>query len=166
MGSQVKPVRQSGQLVVMREMIQVLLLLEQLRLNLASDRHIVRREGQDLVRGQIESMPPDFDVEQTSVLTALPDLEGCARVRIPKLSQQGLAVFGVVCEYLREVEPQELVERKTQGPLQGGIGIQDAEGFGIDYEHAVGRLLKSSPAGIGRGVRRVLGLSSDPWPDP
>src|SRR4051794_31057854 len=103
-------------------MVEVLLLLQQLRLRLASDGDIVSREDQDRVHGQIEAVPSDFDVEETAVLAALPDLERRARIRVPKLSQQGLGVFVAVRKYLLQLELKELVQRIPQGPLQRDIG--------------------------------------------
>jgi hypothetical protein len=157
MGSKVETVGQTGQLIVMCKMVEVLLLLQQLRLNLASDRDVVRGEGQDLVRGEIETVTPDFDVEEASVLAALSDLEGHARVRIPKLSQKGFAVSAVIRKNLGQVEPQELIQREPESPLEREIGIDDPEGLGVGHEDAVGRLLESSPACITGAFRRIPG---------
>jgi len=42
-GRQIQPVRQPGELIVVREVIQVLMALEQLRLGLAAQRDVVDR---------------------------------------------------------------------------------------------------------------------------
>jgi len=87
---------QAGQLVMMSKMVEVLLLLQQLRLNLAPDRHVIHGEQSGPVRRQIEAMTAGLDVEETSVLAALPHLERHARIGIPKFSQERLGIFALV----------------------------------------------------------------------
>src|SRR3981189_1052113 len=80
-------IRQTRQLVVVRQVVEVMLFLQELRFYLASYADIVSGEGQDMAGGQVETVPPDFHVEERSVLAKLANLERHAGVGIPKFSQ-------------------------------------------------------------------------------
>ncbi len=87
MHSEEQAVGQARQLVVMRQVVEVLLFLEELRLNLAPHADIVSGEGQDMPPGQLETLTPDFDAEDGAVFAHLADLKGDTRIGIPKFSQ-------------------------------------------------------------------------------
>jgi hypothetical protein len=66
-------VRQARELVVVSEMIEMLLLLEKLRLHLAAYRDVVGREGQHRAPAQLQAVTADLDIDQAAVLAALTD---------------------------------------------------------------------------------------------
>jgi len=81
MGGEVQPVRESGEVIVMGEVIELLVLLEQLGLDLAANGDIVHRYGQQLPAIDLDAMAGSLDIAFGSVRTALAHLEGGASGR-------------------------------------------------------------------------------------
>jgi hypothetical protein len=138
---QKQPIRQAGELVVVREMIQMLLFLEKLRLDLPAQRDVVCGEREDGLAVDLKTTATDLHVRQRAVLAALTDAEGQTRVRIAQARQQAFRLRGVVSENLADRHAPQLAEAISETALQSGVTGDDAQRGGIRNEHAVGRLL-------------------------
>src|SRR5215472_4679225 len=75
MGGKVQPVRESGEVIVMGEVIELLVLREQLRLDLAANGDVVHRHGKQLPAIDLDAMAGRLDVALGTVRTALAHLE-------------------------------------------------------------------------------------------
>ena len=56
MCGEIEPVRQASQLIVMREVIEMLLLFEELRLNLATDADVVSGQREQPPRAKLQAL--------------------------------------------------------------------------------------------------------------
>ncbi len=102
MRRQEEPIRQPGQLVVMGQVIEMLLLLEQLRLHPTPHRDVAHRQGIEAAFAEIEPIAADLHLEEASAAAALPGLDDQPRRRFLELRQQRLRRAAVVAEDLRQ----------------------------------------------------------------
>ena len=143
---EIEPIGEAGQLIVMCEVIEVLLLLEQLRLHFAPRGHIVGRERDEL--DAIEGQPKAgrLDLEQRSALAALAKQHRREEtVWIAEPCGKSLDIEAVVHEDLRQSEPAQLRKRIADCREEGGIRINDAQSRGIREQHAVWRSFDYGP---------------------
>src|SRR5437660_4972886 len=101
-GGQEQAVRQTGQLIMVREVIQVLLFLQQLRFRLAAHRDVVRGERQYVPLVEVQTMPADFDVAKRAILAPLPRLYRQLRAGVAEPAQQRFGLGAVVREQPRQ----------------------------------------------------------------
>src|SRR6516225_5313569 len=111
MRREVQPVRESGEVVVMGEVIELLMLLEQLRLRLAANGDIVHRHREQLPAVHQDAMAGRLDVALGSVRTALAHLERGATGRILELEKQAATLDPLDAEDVVEPQRAKLIQR-------------------------------------------------------
>src|SRR5262252_5542517 len=104
MGGEVQPVRESGEVIVMGEVIELLVLLEQLRLDLAANGDIVHRHGKQLPALDLDAIAGRLDFALGSVRTALAQLERSASGGFLELQQQAATLDAVDAENVVELQ--------------------------------------------------------------
>jgi len=149
MGCEVQPVRESGEVIVMGEVIELLVLLEQLRLHLAANGDIVHRHREQLPAVHQNAIAGRLDVALGSVRTALAHLERGATGRILELEKQAATLDPLDAEDVVEPQRAQLIQRVAEVAERGRIARLPAHGGGVERHGSRRPLLEH---------REVLGI--------
>ena len=138
MRRQKQAIRQTGQLIVVRQVIQVLLPLELLRLDFATERHVPRAEGEERPMRNFESVSADLDVQTASAAAALHRLDEQPGRGITQLRGERIALSAVGSpKNVADPATAQLGKGNPYAAHEGGIGILDAQSRRIHQEHAM-----------------------------
>ena len=149
---EIQPVRQSGQLIVMRKMVEVLLLFEELCLDFATHGDVMGSEGYEPARTELQCLSVDLDATERSILGTLLNLQRKPRIGIAQFAHQKGWITTPVDEQFIDRERAHFVQGVSEIALQRGVRFKHLQGIGVDDERAVWRLLKCS------AVSRVITL--------
>ncbi len=141
-GGEKQPVREPGQLIVVREVIEVLLLLQELSFHLAAQADVVDREAQHTAAPYFQGVPADLDALQGSVLASLLNPGRHARVGITQPDHQLIGRSRLITEQLRQSHEGQLGRRIFETALQRRIRRDDLQRVGVDQQHSAGRLIE------------------------
>ncbi len=120
----------------------MLLLLQKLGFDLASQGDVVGRESEHALLAELESVPADFNVDECAVLAPLMNSRRQAGIRVTQPHHHRIGVAGLVREQLPESHLAQFEEGKSQAPLQRRVGCNDLQSMRIGDQHAVGRLIE------------------------
>ncbi len=136
MSREEQPVRQTRELVMVRQVIQVLLLLQQLRFHFTAQADVVRGEAQHAAAGVFERVAADLDVLLGAVLASLAGPDRHPGIGIAQPHHQVIGTFRIIDEQLRKSHFAHLGRGEPEAALQCGIRGHDLESLGIHQQHA------------------------------
>ena len=116
-----------GELVVVGQMVEVLLLLEELRLHPPAHGDVAGRQRKEACVPDVEPIAADLHLEETSAAAALSGLDENPRRRFPQLRQQRLRRAAVVTEDLRQRHRSQLLQLVAEAALQSRVGVDDLQ---------------------------------------
>ena len=168
---QVVPIRQSGQLIVMRHPVEPLLIVDELLFRLAPYRYIVRDVRERFPAIDIQRVAADLDFHERSALAALLHVQRHVRVGIAQPCKDVLRRRIAVRKDLRQRQCRCFLAGIAESRQKGGIAVLHLVRRRIDDDDGIVRLIDDGfVAGIDgtalaeiapQRIRRAAGKNGD-----
>ena len=155
---QEQPVRQPGQVIVIGELVEALLVGEQLALRLLALRQVAHQVGHQAPVARLDRHAAHFDVDLPAVLEPLHQLDAAARFDARQRRDHRILRIVRTAQHRQHRAAAQFLEREAQLLLHGRIGIDDLAGARVGDQQAVLRLLDDGA--IARLERQAVGIET------
>ena len=155
---QEQPVRQPGQVIVIGEFVEALLVGEQLCLRFLSLGQVAHQVGHEPAVARFDRHAAHFDVHLPAVLEPLHELDAAARLDARQRRDHRVLRIVRTAQHGQHRAAAQFVQRESELLLHGGIRIDDLAGARVGHQQSVLRLFDDGA--VARFERQAVGVEA------